>query len=211
MSVNGIGGGANNALYQQMLKRAQGADAAQGAQAQQRAGGAYNEADYLRELNDRLDARVVGGVWNGKDEFGSEKGSTVMVHPDFLRVMHDDPAVGAEYEAKINSYAKSDAEGRKRLEAQGYNINSSGAYINEKGEMNSYMSVSKAYGGDDKVEMTKTTKKKDEDEKTPKELMEEMLERIQEKRLEEKRQAERAAEEISAEMRVTGNVVDTVA
>lgn len=71
---------------------------------------------------------------------------------------------------------------------------------------------SRAYGGDDKPEMTKTTRKKDDDEKTPKELMEEMLERIEEKRQDEKLAAERAAEKASAEeLTVTGRIIDTVA
>ncbi len=189
MSVNSMGGGAANYnIHQQTQRRAQAADAAQA----QQTGGEYDQARYLRELNERVDANVIAGAWNGRNEFGSKNGSTVMIHPDFLRQMHDDPELGAKYESAINAYAKSDAEGRKMLEAQGKEILSSGMYIDEKGEMNCYMSTVSEHGGDKKTG------------KTPKELMEEMLERIEEKRREEKRAEADASSG-------TGGIVDTTA
>ncbi len=200
-------------MYQQMQKRTQAADSARA----QRTGGEYDEAQYLRELNDRLDANVISGVWNHKDEFGSSDGSTVMIHPDFLRRMYDDPELGAKYEAEINAYAKSDAEGRKRLEAEGKTITSSGMYIDENGEMNSYMATTGEYGGGKangpgaaKEKGEKTPKEKGE--KTPKELMEEMLERIAEKRREEMAEAKHVAEEEAADKSTEpGQIVDTMA
>jgi hypothetical protein len=210
MSANGIGGSSStNALYQQMLRKTQAQQAQNTGRAGQ-AGGEYDQDLYLQQLNDRLDANVIAGQWNGRDEFGSKNGSTVMIHPDFLRVMHDDPATGAKYEAEINAYAKHDAEARKDLSAQGYTIDSSGMYINEKGEPSSYMAVSKPHtGGGDSPEVTKVTKKK---EKSWKEEMEEMLKRIEEKKdkekLEEQRRVEKEAAQAVAEV---SSVVDTVA
>ena len=199
MSVNGIGGAsANYNVQQQVQRRARGADAT-GAQ---KPAGEYDQAKYLQDLNSRLDATVIAGEWNGRDEFGSANGSTVMIHPDFLRLMHDDPELGAKYEAEINAYAKNDAEGRKRLEAQGKTITSSGMYIDEKGEMNCYMATTGEYGGG-KPEMAK---------KTPKETMEEMLERLAEKRQKEKLEAERIAGEEVVEKRTEASyTVDTLA
>ncbi len=203
MSTNGIGPGISaNASYQQALNRAQNAGAAR----PQRTPGEYDQSRYLRELNERLDARVIPGAWNGKDQFGSEKGSTVMIHPDFLRKMYDDPELGAKYETEINTYAKLDAEARKRLEAQpGMKINSSGMYIDEKGEMHSYMVTTRTSEGpkDDKDDAAKAGGKK-----TAKELMEEMLKKLEEKRQEEKVEAERVAEAAEGE---TAHTVDTFA
>ena len=136
MSTGGIGGASsNNSMYQSMLKRTQTADSARA----QRTGGEYDKARYLQELNDRFDANIISGVWNGKEQFDSDSpNGTVMIHPDFLRVMHDDPAIGAKYEEKINNFAKTTAEAKKLAESQGRTITSSGMYIDEKGEISSY-------------------------------------------------------------------------
>lgn len=201
MSVNGIGGGANNALYQQMLKRAQGADAAQGAQAQQRAGGAYNEADYLRELNDRLDATVVPGAWDGKSSFGAG-GATAMIHPEFLKKMHDDPALGAEYEKKINDWAEIDAGIRERMAGTGNTITSLGMSVDKDGKETYHMAGTFTSGGPGGKPETATAKS--DDKKTFREEMEEMLERLEEERQKEKLDEKRRVENEAAAARVSG-------
>ena len=198
MSTGGIGGASSNsALYQQMLKRTQTADPAR----TQRTGGEYDKARYLQELNDRLDANIISSVWNGKDQFDSDSpNGTVMIHPDFLRVMHDDPAIGAKYEEKIDNFAKTTAEAKKLAESQGRTITSSGMYIDEKGEASSYAVME---GSDDG---------KSSGPKTLKELMEEMMERIEKKRREEALEAERIVEGEAAEKSIgAGRIVDTTA
>jgi hypothetical protein len=186
MSINGIGGGANYTVQQQAQRSARGADAA----GMRKPAAEYDQDRYLQDLNSRLDANVVAGQWNGRDRFGAKNVSTVMIHPDFLRAMHDDPATGAKYEAEINAYAKIDAESRKRFEARGMTLDSSGMYINEKGELSSYAVVSSAQEGPaDKPEMVKAKDKED-----MKSELEKMLERIEEKRAKEKLEAKRLAE-----------------
>ncbi len=204
MSVNGIGGAsANYNVQQQAQRRTHGADAT----GTQKSAGEYDQAKYLQDLNSRLNARVVAGAWNGKDQFGGGGGSTVMVHPDFLRKMHDDPELGTKYEAKINEWAEIDEAGRKRLEEQGLTLVSSGMYIDENGEDSAYAVVSKSSGDDDRPAMEKTKNKK-----SMKEEMEEMLERIAEKRQKKKLEAERIAGGEVVEKRTEASyTVDTLA
>ncbi len=198
MSTGGIGGASSNsALYQQMLKRTQAADSARA----QRTGGEYDQAQYLRELNERFDANIISGVWNGKDKFdhGSPNG-TVMIHPDFLRVMHDDPAIAAKYEETINTFAKTNAEAKKLAESQGRTLTSSGMYIDEKGEISSYAVMESSDDG------------KSSGPKTLKELMEEMMERLEEKQREEMAKAKQLAGKEAADTSTeTGRIVDTMA
>ncbi len=62
MSTNAIGSGMSaNAFYQQRTNRSQNAEASR----PQRTPGEYDQARYLQELNERLDARVIPGAWNG--------------------------------------------------------------------------------------------------------------------------------------------------
>jgi hypothetical protein len=213
MALSGIGGGsANYTVQQQAQKRARGADAAG---MQKPVAAEYDQTAYLKDLNSRLNASVIPGAWNGKDAFGADK-ATAMIHPDFLRTMHDNPEIGAEYEAKINEWAKIDANTRERMAAQGHTITSLGMSVDKDGKESYHMA---GYnnggpgGSGGKPEMTKVTKDKD-DKKTPKELMEEMLKRIEEKRQEEKLEADRAADaEAAAKLTESdaGYFVDTMA
>ncbi len=204
MSVTGIGGAsANYSVQHQAQRRARGADAT----GSQKPSGEYDQAKYLQELNSRVNATVIPGAWNGKDQFGAN-GATVMVHPDFLRKMHDDPALGEEYEAKINEWAEIDAASRKRLEEQGFTVDSVFMYIDENGDSAAHGQISRS-GGDDKPEAVKAKAK---DKKSMKEEMEKMLERLAEKRQEEKREAERIAGEEVVEKRTEASYkVDTLA
>jgi hypothetical protein len=152
----------------------------------------YDQANSLRDLNSRLNANVIPGAWNGKDAFGADR-ATAMIHPDFLRTMHDNPEIGAAYEKKINDWAEIDAGVRQRMAAQGNTITSLGMSVDKNGTENYHMAGVMTGGSPDKPEMTKVEKDKD-DKKTPKELMEELLEKLAEKRQEEKAEAKRAAD-----------------
>lgn len=70
MNVNGVGS-VNAGAYQQMHK----ASGVKGS------AGAYDPNAYLKELNDRVNAPVIAGAWNGKSPFGSAQ-PTVMIHPE---------------------------------------------------------------------------------------------------------------------------------
>ncbi len=193
MNVNGSGSGS---VYQQQLQKQKQAQQSTAASTSGKTNGEYNQSQYLKELNERVNANVIAGAWNGKSQFGSGDRTTVMVHPDFLRKMHDDPALGEEYEGAINGIAEYQDKARKQLESQGIEITSSGTYIDENGEMSGYTVVTTGGGGD--KEMARTDKKK-----TAKELMEELQEKIMEKREAEKTQAkELASESIDASFQV---------
>ncbi len=184
-----VNGSVSGSVYQQQLQRQKQAQQSTAASTTGKTNGEYNQSEYLKGLNERVNANVIAGAWNGKSQFGSGDRTTVMVHPDFLRKMHDDPALGEEYEGAINGIAEYEDKARKQLQSQGIEITSSGTYIDENGEMSSYAVATTGNGGD-KKEMARTDKKK-----TAKELMEELQEQIMEKREAEKIQAKKVASE----------------
>ena len=127
MNVNGAAS-VNTGAYQQMHK-------ASGAK---RSTGAYDPNAYLKELNERVNAPVIAGAWNGKSAFGSAQ-PTVMIHPAYLQKMHSDPETAAYIEGQINIFAEDAAKVKQQWESQGHQITSIGMYIDEKGEMSGYM------------------------------------------------------------------------
>jgi hypothetical protein len=203
MSIDALGSGSASFHVRQQTqqRRVRAADAAR----TQQAGGGYDQTQYLRDLNDRLDANVTAGAWSGgASPFGKNSAPQVMVHPDFLRIMHDDPAKGREYEDAINKYAKEEQAFRKSIAAQGGTVDSMGMYIDEEGGMYvfSYTTTPKRGGGKDEEEL----------QAGPEESMEELLEKLAEKRREEQAEARRAAEkDAAAEASGTGQMVDELA
>ncbi len=139
----------------------------------------YDQSAYLSELNQRVKANVIPGVWNGQSPFGSSQGYTVMVHPDFLQMMHGDPELGAYYEEQMNILAEYGADFKQREEAKGHTIHSQGTYINQNGEMSSYVSFTmKSEGSGGNGGNVKTGKKT----KSAKELMQELQQKLEEEK-----------------------------
>ncbi len=165
----------------------------------------YDQGAYLSELNQRVKANVIPGVWNGQSPFGSSQGYTVMVHPDFLQMMHGDPELGAYYEEQMNILAEYGESFKQREEAKGHMIHSQGTYINQNGEMSSYVSFtmrSEGSGGSGgNVKTGNATK-------SAKELMQELQQKLEEEKkkakVEEKREDAKALlESLNAKTTVT--------
>lgn len=154
------------------------------------ANGNYNQSAYLSELNKRVNVNVIAGAWNGKSAFGSNQGYTVMIHPDFLKMMHGDSELGAYYEEQINILAEEGERFKQQEEAKGNIIHSQGTYIDENGEMSSYCSFTMTSDG------SGGTVKTGNKTKSAKELMEELQEKREEEKkkekLEEKREDKKA-------------------
>ena len=170
MNVNGTPS-ANTGAYQQLHK----ASGARGS------AGAYDPNAYLKELNERVDAPVVAGAWNGKSAFGSAQ-PTVMIHPAYLQKMHSDPETAAYIEEQINIFAEDAAKVKQQWESQGHQITSIGMYIDESGEMSGYME-----GWSEGESISEKAEKRSKSAK-------EMLEKLEEKRKEKQKTEEKAAE-----------------
>ncbi len=161
MPMNGISVGSSSFTVQwQSLKRMQ-------------PDGKYNQAEFLRQLNERLGANinVIPGEWydpaddaakdaaglprSERKQFGSRDVSTVMIHPDFLRKMHDDPELGARYESKIRDYDKTNDRSGDPL-SYWLRVTSSGQYIDadgkseHNGRQDAYVTVASRYAKDEK-------------------------------------------------------------
>lgn len=184
MNVNGYSSNTSG-IYQQMRK--QSAAAAETTEAK----GEYNQSDYLKALNEKVDANVVAGVWNGKSAIGSGDAYTVMVHPNLLQEMSADPEVESRYISELNTLAEGAESFKKSIEASGDELVSMGTFIDENGDMTTVVEVKSTAGTDGSVKTEKKTK-------SAKEQMEELREKLKEKREDEEKEAERIEEKNEA-------------
>ncbi len=155
------------------MQRQEAARQTQKTQQTRQTDGKYNQAEFLREFNRRFgaDINVIAGEWydpadeaakdaaglprDERKQFGAQGVSTVMIHPDFLRKMYDDPKLADQYESKVRDYAKTNDRSGDPL-SYWLRVTSSGQYIDADGKsehnggQDAYVTVASRYAKDEK-------------------------------------------------------------
>ncbi|AZO95583.1 DUF6033 family protein [Halocella sp. SP3-1] len=118
-----------------------------------------SEKEYLKELQGNYPSLKMSiGYMNNKGPSGTGLGN-VVIHPDLLKKMADDPEFAAKVENNIKYIPQGEAWLKSMIEASGRKLVASGCFVDENGNVSSW-SVSTTTIGNPEEDEEKEKKKK---------------------------------------------------